>query len=114
MTVTGTNFDSYAGDSLSIFFNEVEIASSLEPIPETGDFSATFDVPTNAVAGTAQVTVRGPLGSILAESSFFIPEAEIRLDIEEVTVGTVVTATGQGCPADKMVTFYFSFDGLRA
>lgn len=113
VTITGTNFDSYVGDRLSILFNDVEIAGSPVTVPDTGNFDAVFDVPTSAAAGTARVTVRGQLGSILAESSFVIPETEIRLDIEEGTVGTVVTATGQGFCADKMVTLYFSFDGLR-
>ena len=113
VTVTGMNFESYTGDSLFIFFNEVEIASSPVTIPDTGNFSAIFDIPSTAVAGTARVTVKGPLGSVLAESLFFIPVTRIGLDVEEGTVGTVVTVTGEGFCADKMVTFYYYFSGIR-
>ncbi len=113
VTITGMNFHSYTGDSLFIFFNEVEIADSPGPIPPTGDFTAAFDIPSTAVAGTAWVTVKGPLGSVLAESSFFVPTTIIGLDVEEGTVGTVVTATGEGFCSDKMVAFYYYFSGIR-
>jgi len=72
VTITGTNFGSYVGDSLSIFFNNVEISDSPKTVPETGTFEARFDVPGNAPSGNAWVTVLGPLDSVLARVPFYI------------------------------------------
>ena len=107
VTVTGTNFDSYRGDNVSIFFNNIEIAKSPLTVPDTGSFSVDFDIPDDAAPGKAWIIVRSQLGSTLARSSFIIPETEIKLDVEEGAVGTVVTINGKGFYADKMVTFYY-------
>ena len=96
VTVTGTNFDSYKGDEISIFFNNVEIADSPQTVSDTGSFSATFNIPDDTETGVAWVRIRSPIGSTLVTSSLVIPETEIELDIEEGDVGTVVTASGKG------------------
>lgn len=113
VTITGTNFGSYVGDSLSIFFNNVEIADSPKTVPATGTFEARFDVPGNAPPGNAWVTVKGPIDSILARAPFLVREAEIRLDVYEGSIGTPVTVTGEGFYADQTVVFYYSHDGLK-
>jgi len=113
VTITGTNFGSYIGDSLSISFNNVEIADSPKTIPASGTFEARFDIPGNAPPGNTWVTVSGPISSILARAPFLVQEAEIRLDVYEGSVGTPVTVTGQGFYADQTVVFYYSHDGLK-
>jgi len=111
--VTGTNFGSYVGDKLSIYFNNVEIADSPKIVPETGTLEARFEVPGNTPPGNAWVTVSGPLGSLLARAPFLVKETGIRLNIHEGTVGTVVTVTGEGFYANNTVIFYYSHDGLK-
>ena len=113
VTITGTNFGSYVGDSLSIFFNNVEIIDSPKTVPETGTFEARFEVPGNTPSGNAWVTVSGPLGSVLARAPFLVKEAQIRLNIHEGAVGTPVSVIGEGFYASKTVVFYYSHDGLK-
>ena len=45
VTVTGTSFESYAGDAVHIFFEGDEIADSLLVVPQDAIFVATFAVP---------------------------------------------------------------------
>ena len=107
VTVTGTNFDSYKSDEISIFFNNVEIANSPRTVSDTGSFSTTFNIPDDTETGVAWVRIRSPIGSTLVTSSFVIPETEIELDIKEGGAGTVVTASGKGFYANKIITFYY-------
>ena len=107
VTVTGTNFDSYRGDDISIFFNDVEIANSPLTIPDTGSFSVNFNIPGNAKPGRAWITIKSQIGYTLVKSSFIIPEIEVKLNVKTGTVGTVVTADGQGFYADRVVNVYY-------
>lgn len=111
VTVTGTNFTSYAGDNLSIFFNETEISSSPVTVPGTGDFKVTFNIPASS-QGTALVTVKGTLGSILAKASFNIQPTEITLKPVKGTVGTVVAVQAKGFTAGKAITLYLDTEKL--
>ena len=111
VTVTGTNFDSYRGDDISIFFNDVEIANSPLTVPDTGSFSVNFNIPGNAKPGRAWITIKSQLGYTLVKSSFIIPEIEVKLNVKTGTVGTVVTADGKGFYANNMVTFYYYYNG---
>jgi len=113
VTVTGTNFESYIGDTVSIFFNDVEIVDSPKVIPEAGGFEVYFDVPDNALPGIAQITVKSQLGAVLAQGSFVIPTPTIMLDIYQGAVGTEVTATASGFYADKIVGFYYAYNGMK-
>ena len=114
VTVTGTNFSSYVGDSLSIFLNNVEIDDSPVIVPDTGSFSVSFDIPGNAADEVFEVTVKDPFGYTLASSSFTILKAQIRLDVTEGTVGATVTITGQGFHANEVVIFYYHYNGVEA
>ena len=113
VTITGTNFGSYIGDGLRIFFNNVEITDSPKTVPVTGSFEAYFDVPDDAAPGTAWVTIRGPISTVVAKSPFNIPQTRINLDVTEGTVGTRISITGRGFYADKIVAFYYHFNGVR-
>ena len=111
ITISGDNFLSYVGDKLSIFFNDTEIAESPVTISQQGSFQAIMDIPDNAPSGITWVTVKGPLGSVLAQSSLFIPAAAINLDTAKGNVGTNVIIFGEGFYSDKMVTFSYIHNG---
>ncbi len=113
VTVTGTNFGSYIGDSLGIFFNNVEITDSPKAVPATGSFEACFDIPDDTSPGTAWVTVRGPISTVVAQSPFNITQTKVSLDITEGAVGTRVRITGRGFYSDKIVAFYYHFNEVR-
>jgi len=113
VTVTGTNFGSYVGDGLRIFFDNVEINDSPKTVPATGSLEAYFDIPDDAAPGTAWVTVRGPIGTVVAQTLFNIPQTRVRLDVTEGAVGTTVRITGRGFYADKIVVFYYHLNGVK-
>ena len=106
VTVTGTNFESYRGDIVSIFLDNEEIATPLT-VPQAESFSIDFNIPNNATPGRHWVRIRSDTGSTLASSLFIISETEISLDIAEGPVGTAVTINGLGFYGDKMVTFHY-------
>ena len=110
VTVTGTNFDSYRGDTISILFNEVGIATLT--VPDTGSFSINFSIPSNAKPGRAEIIIKSQR-YILAESPFIIPKTEIKLNVKEGAVGTAVTGNGKGFYANKTVTFYYYYNRDR-
>ncbi len=112
VTVTGTNFDSYMRDDISIFFNDVEIPNSPLIVPDTGSFSVNFNIPGDAKPGRAWITIKSQTGYTLAESSFIISETEIKLNVKAGTVGTVVAVDGKGFYANQMVTFYYYYNGI--
>jgi len=107
VTVTGTNFDSYKGDNISIFFDSVEITDSPLIVLETGNFSFNFNIPDGADPGGHWVRVKSELGSTLARTLFTVLEAEIKLGTEVGVVGTEVAIDGKGFYADKVITLYY-------
>jgi hypothetical protein len=114
VTLTGANFDSYKGDRLSVFFNSSEIAASPVTVSDGGEFSVLFDVPDDAVAGAARVSVAGPLGATLAEAYLDVPVRHIVIDPTSGIVGAAVAVTGQGFHADAIIEFIFVAGGIRA
>ena len=104
VTITGTNFESYRGDIISIFFDGVEIANSPLTIPETGSFTTYFNIPDDATPGRAWVRIKSDVGTQLASSSFITWETEIELYPPDGAVGTIVTIKGKGFYADETVT----------
>ena len=105
VTVTGTNFASYIGDSISVFFDGEAIANSPLSVPPTGNFIVDFTIPGDAAPGRHSITVSN--GTMSLYSAFIIPRAEIRLDVTEGITGTTVTIEGAGFYASKMVTIYY-------
>ena len=108
VTVTGTNFGSYAGDTIHVCFGGIEIAGSPLTIPANGEFTITFQVPENTARGTSYVTVRDGGGNQLGEGvPFFVPTPTINLSVSGGIVGTTVTLSGKGFNAGGLVTFYY-------
>ena len=104
--ITGTNFDSYKGDDIYIYFDSDEVADSPLVVPETGSFSFEFTIPADADAGAHWVRAKTERGVELVKSLFTVDETEIELAPRTGVVGTSVTIVGRGFNADKMVGFY--------
>jgi len=103
VTVSGTNFESYRGDTIYIFFGNREMDALV--VPDDGTFTADFVVPDDAEPGRVYVTVEDRVGNRLGgRVSFIIQEPEIELDPGEGVVGTMITVTGVGFYADDMIT----------
>ena len=65
VNVTGTNFESYAGDYVSVFFDNTEVGGEI--VPTTGTFTLSFHVPDDTAAGKAYVTVKDEYGNRLGK-----------------------------------------------
>lgn len=112
VTITGNNFDSYIGDTVSILFDDTETAELT--VPETGSFSFNFLIPAGASPGRTWITVKSELDFIIAQSSFIIAKTEIKLDTTQGAVGTTVALEGRGFYVEKLVTFYYRYDGIKS
>ena len=112
VTVTGTDFESFRGTDVSIFFDNVEIAASPLTVPDSGTFTTDFIVPDDAEPGTVYVKVTTVIGGEVRKS-FTIEEAEIELDIDRGVVGTTVTVTGRGFFAGGAIDLYYNQDGTK-
>jgi hypothetical protein len=106
--VTGTNFESFKGDLIHIYFATTEVAGSPTTVPENGEFTFTFPVPDSAMAGTALVTVRDEDGNQLTKAEFVVPQPHITLDKGGGVIGTTITISGTGFRANQTVTFTYS------
>ena len=109
VTVTGTVFDSYKGDSVHVFFDTTEISGSPLTVPQTGTFTILFTIPATANPGRHWIRVKSEVGStsFLAENFLTIEETGITLDVVDGTVGTEVTIIGTGFYAGRTVNLYY-------
>ena len=109
VTITGTVFDSYKGDTIHIFFNDDEITGSPMEVPQTGEFTVPFTIPADASPGRHWVRVKSEAGStsFLAETFFIIEDAFISLDTIDGPAGTQVTISGRGFYAGRTVELLY-------
>ena len=107
VTITGSNFESYKGDTVFIYFDSLEITGGTSIVPQQGSFSIDINVPDNAIPGRHWIRIKNDSGVELASGLFVIPGTEIKLDVAEGPVGTTVNIEGKGFYAGKMVTLYF-------
>jgi len=112
VTVSGTGFESFKGTEISILFDNVEIAASPLTVPESGSFTASFEVPDDTEPGTAYVKITTVIGGEVRKS-FIVEEPEIELDTDEGAVGTMVTVEGRGFYAGGTLDLYYYKDGSR-
>jgi hypothetical protein len=114
VTITGTVFDSYKGDIITITFAGVEIAEySPFEIPQTGTFEIPFTIPAATAPGSYIIHVDGAVGAtqFSAETVFRVEAPALSLDVSEGPVGTSVTAAGRGFYSGSPVTVYFHNPG---
>jgi hypothetical protein len=103
--IDGTNFISYIGDKLSVFFNNTKLASVTTSVPLSGNFQISFEVPTSEPPGNIIIDIRNEAGSILADEIFTIPAPEVRLDTWGGTVSTTLVVSARGFYVGKPVNF---------
>ena len=107
ISVTGSNFQSYAGDSLSVYFDNAEVAGSPFVVPADGSFTFEITVPEETVPGEYDIRIRGAAGSTLARSTFTVPPIQISASPPQGTVGTMVTVVGSGFRSGGLITVYY-------
>jgi len=104
--VEATNFESYRGDSISIFFGDKRINTLV--VPDSGVFTIYFYVPDDAVPGEVYVSVGDEQGNPLGNKRpFTVQGIQIELHPRDGAVGTKVTISGTGFYASEMVAFYY-------
>ncbi len=110
VTISGTVFDSYKGDSIHIFFDSTEISgSSPLTVPQTGEFTIPFTIPATATPGRHWIRIKSEADSTdsLANNFFIVEEPGITLDVVDGPAGTEVTIIGIGFYAGRTVTLYY-------
>ena len=110
VTVTGTAFDAYIGQTVYIFFNYSYVASALV---STGTFTTTFTVPSSyttaqTIGVAVQLVPTYTQGQpVLATTSFAVVARAITISPATGYVGDTVTVSGSGFTASSTVTIYF-------
>jgi len=111
VTITGTSFNSYIGDQLSIFLNDAEVKNSTITISATGALQAIFQIPDYTSPGSYIISVKWEPNITVAQCQFTIFPPEIVLNKWGGIVGTVAKASCRGFAAGKEVTIqYYSID----
>ncbi len=109
VVLTGSNFGSYSGDRLSIFFNNAEIPRIAVSVPSSGSFQLTFEVPEKTEPGEAPISIRGESGESLAEEMFAIPAPELILSTWGGEAATKLEVMARGFQVGKAVDFSYYF-----
>jgi hypothetical protein len=106
VTVEGTNFESYRGDTISVFFGDRKLDTLV--VPDSGIFTIHFYVPDDATPEKVYISVKDEQGNPLGNRRLFtVDEVGIEVHPRDGAVGTRVTITGVGFYAGEMVTFYY-------
>jgi hypothetical protein len=106
--VTGTVFESYAGDNVRVFFDTMEIRGSPFAVPSNGTFSIEFVIPAGTVPGQHWLEVRSQTSSaLLAKALFIVNTPSLKLSPAEGPVGTEVEISGSGFYAGKPVNISY-------
>jgi len=110
VTVSGINFESYRGDTVSIYFDDGEVETLV--VPDNGEFTAEFFVPDDAAPGRYYVAAQDEMGNQLGMRKPLLVEApEVTIYPEDGVVGADVTVSGTGFYAGGRVIVYY--DGAR-
>lgn len=110
VTINGTNFDSFKGDSVTITFNGEEIAGSPLVIPDTGKFEVPFTIPDDIAPTIYTIEATIVIGTDTSTfSTFFkVLSPKIELDLPDGPVGTEISVSGTGFYSGRTVTVYYS------
>lgn len=109
--INGSNFGSYTGDRLSVFFDSLAVILSGISVSDGSISQVSFLVPENTLPGNHIISIRDSNGIVLAQSQFHVAPKEIVIDKWSSTVGTTVTISCIGFHAGKEVTLqYYSTD----
>ena len=109
VTISGASFGSYAGDQLTIYFDNIDVTPSVSTISSGGIFQATFLVPDYTIPGSHIISVKGRSGVILAENQFYVLEPEIILNVWSGIIGTTIKASCIGFHAGKDVSIQYYY-----
>ncbi len=109
VVLTGSNFSSYIGDRLSIFFNNTEIPRIAVSVPTSGSFELVFEVPEKTEPGEAPISIRGESGESLAEEMFTVPAPELILSTWGGEAATKLEVMARGFQVGKAVDFSYYF-----
>ena len=107
VTIEGTVFDSYKGDTIHVFFDASEI---INPITLSGgSFTTSFNIPANAASGNHTVGVKRETADshMIISSTFIVDATALALDAVEGPSGTAVNISGSGFYISSPVTLYY-------
>jgi hypothetical protein len=109
VTLSGTVFDSYKGDSIHIFFDTREIDNSPTAVKADGTFDILFYISSNVSAGPHRVEVRADTTttSVITSNSFSVDATNLMLDATEGPSGVSVDIAGSGFYINSTVTLYY-------
>lgn len=109
VTISGTVFDSYKGDSIHIFFGDTEIQNSPTVVPDNGAFTISFTIPANATAGQHWVEAKSETTStsMIAKNTFTVDATSLTLATTQGCVGDTINISGSGYYVGKPITIYY-------
>jgi len=113
ITITGTIFDSYEGDSIHILFDTTEIDNSPIVIPAEGSFSVTYTIPANTTPGIHTFGAKRETtdSSFFISAPFTVEAILMTLNVAQGQTGTDVVLTGSGFYVGQGVTITYQNPG---
>jgi hypothetical protein len=110
VTITGTVFSSFEGDSIHILFDTVEISSPVI-VPAGGAFTVSCTIPADATGGAHIIGAKRETtdSSFVISCPFTVDPRELTLSVNEGPTGTALEISGSGFYINETVTInYFN------
>jgi hypothetical protein len=107
--VSGTNFSSFAGDHLQLYFDDTLMELNSGSISSSNFFQTTFVVPDLVLPGYHFISIKGTAATVIAQEQYYVPEQEITLNVWSGTVGTTIEAFCKGFHAEKEVNIQYYY-----
>jgi hypothetical protein len=110
VTVNDYSIDSGATGP-ALYFDSINVTPFGVTIAGGSPTQLTFVVPDSTLPGAHSITIKGKTGGVLAETSFYVPRAELSLSRWSATVGTTIRAACKGFHAGQEVSLeYYILD----
>jgi hypothetical protein len=107
VTITGTVFQSYEGDSIHILFDATEITPIT--IPASGSFSTSWIIPADAAGGVHTLGAKRETtdSSFFISAPFTVDTRQLTLDVSQGPTGTAIILAGTGYYINEPVTIEY-------
>lgn len=108
VTISGTLFNSYEGDSIHILFDDEEIVAPVTILPG-GSFTITWEISANATPGlhTISAVLKTAKSTFNGSADFTVDMRQLTLTESEGPVGTILNISGAGFYINELVTLSY-------
>jgi hypothetical protein len=112
VNIYATNFLSYAGETITVYFGDKFVELNTVTVPSSGNFQTSFNAPADSLPGNFQITINFS-STPVATDSFSVLVPTVHLNTLGGTVGTKLLVNCKGFTAGKIVKLKSGHDSSQ-